>query len=96
VLGALVGIDSRDPATPAARRFFGDYTRFLDRNALGAPHRRVEDERLRTSEKADAIVEEAIRGMRDAGPPSSTPPTSPPDQLGGDTELRPRFDFKHT
>ena len=99
VLGALVGVDPRDPATAAsAGRFFSDYTRFLDPNALrGARIGVSRTNGFGTNEKADAIIEEAIRAMRDAGAIIVDPANVPTqDQLGGDTEFTVLlFDFKH-
>jgi amidase len=99
VLGALVGVDPRDPATAgSAGKFHTDYTRFLDPDGLrGARIGVTRTNGFGTSEKADAIVEEAIRAMRDAGATIVDPANIPTqDQLGGDTELTVLlFEFKH-
>ena len=69
VLGALVGVDPRDPATEAsAGRFERDYTRFLDRDGLrdariGVPRTAY----FGYSEEADRVAEAAIEAMRAAG-----------------------------
>ena len=99
VLGALVGVDPRDPATAgSAGKFFTDYTRFLDPNALrGARIGVSRTNGFGINEKADAIIEEAIRAIRNAGATIVDPAHIPTqDQLGGDTELTVLlFDFKH-
>ena len=70
VLGALVGVDSRDPATAnSAGKFFTDYTQFLDPNGLQGARIGVP----RTSDffgynaYIDDIIEKAIEIMRNAG-----------------------------
>jgi len=69
VLGALVGVDPRDPATAAsAGNFHTDYTQFLDPNALKGA--RIGIPRITFwgySEKTDAIGEAAIAIMKAAG-----------------------------
>jgi amidase len=70
VLGALVGVDPRDPATAAsAGRFFTDYTRFLDPNGLRGARIGVLRGGGTTgySDETDAIYEHAIAAMRAAG-----------------------------
>ncbi|MDF3144243.1 amidase [Streptomyces sp. T21Q-yed] len=69
LLGTLVGIDARDPATEASRgRFHRDYTRFLDADGLrgariGVPRAVY----FGYSEHADEIAERAIAVLRAAG-----------------------------
>lgn len=69
VLSALVGVDPRDPATSAsAGRFSTDYTKFLDPNGLrGARIGVTRQTTTGYSTKTDAIYEEAIAAMKDAG-----------------------------
>jgi amidase len=69
VLGALVGVDPRDPATAAsAGNFHADYRRFLDRDGLrGARIGIARRPYWGYSDKADRIAEEAIRALREAG-----------------------------
>ena len=70
VLGALVGVDPRDPATAAsAGQFHTHYTQFLDPNGLqgariGVP--RFSDF-FGYSEETDRVIEAAIQAIRDAG-----------------------------
>jgi amidase len=69
VLGALVGVDPRDPATAAsAGKFHTDYTQFLDPNALKGA--RLGVARLTftgANEKTDAGFEAAIAIVKAAG-----------------------------
>ncbi len=69
VLGALVGVDPRDPATAAsAGHFFTDYTQFLDPKALkGARIGIARMNYFGYSDKADAVAEAAIAIMKAAG-----------------------------
>jgi amidase len=69
VLGALVGVDPRDPATAAsAGHFFNDYTQFLNPDGLrGARIGVARDTFTGYSPETDAIFEAAIEAMRDAG-----------------------------
>jgi amidase len=69
VLGALVGVDSRDPATQAsAGRSQTDYVKYLELNGLrgtriGVPR----DGYFGYSPKADAVVNQAIDVLRTGG-----------------------------
>ena len=69
VLGALVGVDSRDPATQAsAGRLQTDYVKFLDLNGLrGARIGVPRDGYFGYSPKADAVVNQAIDALRSGG-----------------------------
>jgi amidase len=69
VLGALVGVDPRDPATQgSAGHSFTDYTQFLDPGGLrGARIGVARATFTGYSAKTDAIFEEALVAMRDAG-----------------------------
>ncbi len=69
VLGALVGVDPRDPATAAsAGHFHTDYTQFLDPNGLRGARIGVARKTFTGySTQTDKIFEEAIRALRDAG-----------------------------
>ncbi|HYS16231.1 MAG TPA: amidase [Candidatus Binatia bacterium] len=69
VLGALVGVDSRDPATQAsAGRLQTDYVKFLDVNGLrGARIGVPRDGYFGYSPKADAVVNQAIDVLRNGG-----------------------------
>lgn len=68
VLGALVGVDSRDLATQAsAGKFFTDYTQFLNADGLRGARigftRQFEGSNLKT----DAVFEQAVQAMANAG-----------------------------
>ncbi|MBW8874892.1 MAG: amidase [Acidobacteria bacterium] len=69
ILSALVGVDPRDPATAAsAGKFSTDYTQFLDPNGLRGA--RIGVWRHTTtgySRETDAIFEDALKAMSDAG-----------------------------
>lgn len=69
LLGVLVGVDPRDPATSdSAGRFVTDYTRFLDRNGLaGARIGVARDVYSGYSAHADAAAERALATLREAG-----------------------------
>jgi amidase len=69
VLGALVGVDPRDPATSAsAGKLFADYTQFLDPKGLqGARIGVIRQVFAGFQDKVDAIYNAAIDAMRHAG-----------------------------
>jgi amidase len=71
VLGALIGVDSRDSATAAsAGKFVADYRSFLKADALrGAKICVGRNLGFGVSEKVDAIVENALNALRGAGAP---------------------------
>ncbi|GCB48272.1 aspartyl-tRNA(Asn) amidotransferase subunit A [Streptomyces sp. NL15-2K] len=69
LLGTLVGVDDRDPATEASRgHFHRDYTRFLDADGLrGARIGVPRSVYFGYSHHADEIAERAIATLREAG-----------------------------
>jgi amidase len=68
VLGALVGIDPRDPATSAsAGKFRRDYTRFVNPNGLAGANIGVARQFLGVTTEIDAVFESALEVMRSAG-----------------------------
>ncbi|MBV1939454.1 amidase [Streptomyces sp. BV286] len=69
LLGTLVGVDGRDPATKASRgHFHRDYTRFLDADGLrGARIGVPRTVYFGYSHHADEIAERAIAVLREAG-----------------------------
>jgi amidase len=71
VLGALTGVDPRDPATAESEgRSFSDYTQFLDSNGLRGARIGVPRQIPFTygvSRYVDAIMEDAIQAMTEAG-----------------------------
>ena len=69
VLGALTGVDARDPATSASSgKSFTDYTQFLQADGLqGARIGVVRKFRAGISEHVDAVFEAALDQLRAAG-----------------------------
>ena len=69
VLGSMVGVDPRDPATSAsAGKFFTDYRPFLDPNGLkGARIGVIRQVFAGFQDKVDAIYNQAIEAMSKAG-----------------------------
>jgi amidase len=68
VLGALVGIDPRDPATSAsAGNFRRDYTRFVNANGLAGANIGVARQFLGVTTEIDAVFESALDVMQSAG-----------------------------
>jgi amidase len=88
VLSALVGVDPRDPATAAsAGKFSTDYTQFLDSHGLQGARIGVARGGGFTgySEETDAIFEQAIEAMADAGAMIVDPAEIPTiDELNAD------------
>jgi amidase len=69
VLGAMVGVDPRDPATSAsAGKFFTDYRPFLDPHGLkGARIGVIRQVFAGFQDKVDVIYNQAIEAMKNAG-----------------------------
>lgn len=69
MLGALTGVDPRDPATQdSAGKYYNDYTQFLDLNGLrGARIGIPREVYFGYDSRADAIIETAIEAVRHAG-----------------------------
>jgi amidase len=88
VLSALVGVDPRDPATAAsAGKFSTDYTQFVDPHGLQGARIGVARGGGFTgySEETDAIFEQAIEAMHDAGAVIVDPAEIPTiDELNAD------------
>jgi len=99
VLGALTGVDPRDPQTAASEgRSHADYTRFLVEDGLrGARIGVARTTGFGRVPKVDAIMEEALRAIRDAGATVVDPADIPTQaRVGGDNETTVlRFEFKH-
>jgi amidase len=99
VLGALTGVDPRDPATAAsAGRSFTDYRPFLDPNGLhGARIGVIRKVFAGFQDKADAIYDKAIEAMRAAGAVIVDPadlPSADEINASGDEGTVLNFDFK--
>ena len=68
LLGALTGIDSRDPVTGQSRgKSFGDYTKFLDKNGLRGARIGVARKFFGFSDKVDRLMQTAIDEMKRQG-----------------------------
>jgi amidase len=68
VLGALTGIDPRDPTTEASPgRAYTDYTRFLDPSGLKGARIGVARNYFGYHEKVDALINRSIEAMRQEG-----------------------------
>ncbi len=69
VLGAMVGVDPRDPATSESQgKFFTDYRQFLDPNGLkGARIGVIRQVFAGFQDKVDAVYNQAIEAMKKAG-----------------------------
>jgi amidase len=99
VLGALVGVDPRDPATSAsAGRFFKDYTQFLSPTGLrGARIGVIRQVFAGFQDKVDVIYNAALDAMRRAGAIVVDPadlPTAQEIATSGDETTVLNFDFK--
>jgi amidase len=98
VLGAMVGVDSRDPATKASKgHSYRDYTKFLDPHGLqGARIGVWRDGVFGFSPEGDAVAEEAIAMMRHFGATVIDPTDIPHVNDVFDPEFTVLlFDFKH-
>jgi amidase len=68
LLGALTGIDSRDPATSRGDgKAYADYTRFLDPNGLRGVRLGVARSYFGPNEHVVALMEGCLEAMRDMG-----------------------------
>jgi len=68
LLGALTGVDSRDPATQESRgKFYTDYTQFLDPNGIQGARIGVARNFFDFNEKVDRIMDGCIEEMKRLG-----------------------------
>ncbi len=68
VLGALTGVDQRDPGTAeSAGHFFTDYTQFLDPNGLRGARIGILRQFFGIHEQIDRIVEPVLQVLKDHG-----------------------------
>ena len=68
LLGALTGVDPGDPATEASRgKSHTDYSKFLDANGLKGARIGVARNYFGYHEKVDALIDQSIAAMREAG-----------------------------
>jgi amidase len=98
LLGPLTGVDPRDSKTSgSAGRSFPDYTRFLDKNGLeGARIGVLRNVGFGSSPKADAIIEQALAALKEAGATLVDPANIPSDlaAAGNAEDLVLSYEFK--
>lgn len=100
VLGAITAQDPKDPFTMAAGRVaYTDYTQFLNPNALSGARIGVARQGVTGySEKTDALFEQALQALRDAGAILTDPadiPNIDAIQAGDNENIVLSYDFKH-
>ena len=89
LLGALTGVDSRDSATDASQdKSFNDYTQFLVSDGLKGARIGIAREYFNISPAVNAIMEECIALIRDAGAEIVDPAGLPSYEKWRDTELQ--------
>jgi amidase len=87
LLGALVGVDPRDPATQAnADRLHTDYTPFLDPNGLKGARLGVARRYFRDAGLSASALEAALDAMKRLGAILVDPADDPPLERFGDAE----------
>ncbi|OGT26448.1 MAG: amidase [Gammaproteobacteria bacterium RBG_16_66_13] len=96
LLGAMTGVDPRDPATRLGReRALRDYTRFLDAGGLKGARIGVARNMLGTDARLIAILDSAVDAMKKLGAVIIDPAAIPNFDKFGDTELEVlSFEFK--
>jgi amidase len=96
LLGAMTGVDPRDPATRAGReRALRDYTRFLDPGGLKGARIGVARNMLGTDARLIAILDSAVEAMKKLGAVIIDPADIPNFDKFGETELEVLyFEFK--
>lgn len=97
LLGALTGVDSRDEATRQSEgNYYDDYTQFLDPSGLKGARIGVARNFFGFHKETDAVMEEAIQAMKDAGAvmvdPANIDPEEELNSAGYDVLL---YEFKH-
>lgn len=88
LLGALTGIDDRDPATKASSgKSFSDYTRFLDADGLRGARIGIARQYFNIGPAVTAVMEDCINLMRKHGAVIVDPADLPTFESWRDTEL---------
>ncbi len=98
MLGAMVGVDPRDPLTAAsAGNFLTDYTGALDPGGLSGARVGVLREYAGFDRRVDALFEEALDAMRAEGATVVDPVTLPEElRFGNEYEMEVLYhEFKH-
>ncbi|HZC06569.1 MAG TPA: amidase [Ktedonobacterales bacterium] len=100
ILGALTGVDPRDPATQASEgHSFTDYTQFLDADALrGARIGIARTTFFGYNEKADPLAEAAIETLKACGAEVIDPADLPTAKALSETHAELdvlRYEFRH-
>jgi amidase len=96
LLSVMTGVDPRDPATAASEGHIApDYTAFLDANGLRGTRIGVRS-RPGTNPVIDALVEDAVKVLRDLGAEVVDPADiATAGQLGNSEGEVLRYEFKH-
>jgi amidase len=88
LLGGLVGVDPRDPATQASQgKFYTDYTQFLDPDGLRGARIGVARNFFGFSEKVDRVMEACIQVIKDLGAEIVDPANVDLDEKLSETEV---------
>ncbi|MBI1983309.1 MAG: amidase, partial [Acidobacteria bacterium] len=88
LLGALTGVDPRDPATIASEgKSSTDYTKFLDPNGLGGARLGVARKFFGFHSDVDKLMEDAIGEMKRRGAEVIDPVEIPTEKDYGENEL---------
>lgn len=89
LLGAIVGVDSDDPATEAsAGKAHGDYTQFLDGDGLRGARIGVARRFFRPGTPSELVLENAIEAIKNAGATVVDPADLPTHGKFGDSEYK--------
>ena len=90
LLGALTGVDSRDPATAGSKgHSYKDYTQFLDSNGLKGARIGIARNFKGFYKNAEDILEASIESMKKAGAVIVDPANiEPKEKGGGDAEFQ--------
>ena len=96
LLGAMTGVDERDPATrPGAKRALKDYSSFLDKNGLKGARIGVARNMVGTDSRIHKIFETAIDAMKQSGAVIIDPAPVPNFNKFGKSEMEVlHYEFK--
>jgi amidase len=97
LLGAIAGVDPRDPATEACEgKYHRDYTRFLDEDGLRGARIGLARQFFRGNARSRGVIDAAIKVMKDAGAEVIDPVELPGwGNLGGASYEVMLYEFKH-